>query len=64
MKTINNVNSVNIPAYAVVNLDTNNVVELCASRDIARVVLKFHKQYLADTFKFKIIKLKADKYIR
>lgn len=64
MKTIKNVNSVKVPAYAVVNLDTNSVVELCASRDIARIVLKFHKRYLADTVKFKIIKLKADKYIR
>ena len=57
-----NVNSVKVPAYAVVNLDTNSVVELCTSRDIARIVLKSHKRYLAG--KFKIIKLKADKYIR
>ena len=43
MKTIKTVDSVKVPAYAVVNLDTNSVVELCTSRDIARIVLKFHK---------------------
>lgn len=57
------VNELRIPAYAVVELTTNKTMELVDNRDTARGYLQEYKSANPE-YNFKILKLKAEKWIR
>ncbi|MGL4585301.1 MAG: hypothetical protein ACRCVU_20280 [Flavobacterium sp.] len=59
-----NVNELRIPAYAVVELTTNRAMQpLLSDRQSARVFLQKMKE-LNPEYRFKLVKLTAEKFIR
>lgn len=59
-----NVNELRIPAYAVVELTTNRAMQpLLSDRQSARVFLQEMKE-LNPEYRFKLVKLTAEKFIR
>lgn len=60
-----NVSELRIPAYAIVNTEVGIILNFASSRDEARFKLSTVKsQELQNTGKFKILKLKAEKFVR
>ena len=59
-----NVNELRIPAYAVVDVQYGIVLTLNHTRQDARTILQDVKCQIGDSRGFKILKLKADKFIR
>lgn len=58
-----NVDELRIPAYAVVELTTNKTMELVDNRNTARSYLQEYKSANPE-YKFKILKLRAEKWVR
>lgn len=59
-----NVNELSIPAYAVVDVKDGVVLTLNHTREDARTTLQDVKLRTGDSRGFKILKLKAEKFVR
>ena len=59
-----NVNELRIPAYAVVETTSGVTMKLEGNREDARSLLQQMKREYDGGYKFKIVKLKAEKWVR
>lgn len=59
-----NIKSLRIPAYAIVDAETSEVVVFRHSRQEARNALQEVKKCTKDFNRYKIVKLQAEKWVR